>query len=215
MTQHVIPTEKAIEDRTEGTFRINEMFYSIQGEGRLAGMPMVFVRFSDCNLRCTVRNAGFDCDTEFVSGSEYTIDTLLSSASALNPKKGWVLFTGGEPGLQLSEELLVAFKDNGWKTAIETNGTMKLPSGLDWICVSPKTAEHTLAVTQCDEVKYVRRAGMAIPSPKVKARYYSISPAFQSDGGVCLDDLQWCIELCKQNPTWMLSFQMHKILNVR
>src|SRR5437867_12469899 len=89
-----------------GEYRVNEIFYSLQGEGGLSGTPMVFVRFSNCNLRCRWDTQGFDCDTEFVSGRTTTEGDILLEAARLNPKGGWLLFTGGEPGLQLTDSLI-------------------------------------------------------------------------------------------------------------
>jgi organic radical activating enzyme len=216
MEQTPIPTEQAVRSQSRGGYRVNEIFFSVQGEGRLAGTPMVFIRFSDCNLRCSVVNAGFDCDTEFLSGRYRDIDDILADAEALNPRKGWLLFTGGEPALQLDAPLVTTAKRRGWRLAIETNGTIKLPEGLDWICVSPKTAEHTLRQRTADEVKYVRQVGMEIPEPTIKATHHLISPPFMPNGFMRLEDLEWCIELVKANPEkWSLSFQYHKLLQVR
>ena len=214
--QTTIPQEKALRERTSGTYVVNEIFYSLQGEGKNAGTPMVFVRFSDCNLRCSLSNAGFDCDTEFMSGREMSLIEILQAAETLKPKKGWMLLTGGEPGLQLDDAFATPAQAAGWKLAVETNGTIPLPSSIDWICVSPKSAEHTIRQRTADEVKYVRRHGMAIPTPTIKATHYLISPGFQSDGTVSLSDLEWCMKLIKENPDqWSLSVQYHKILNIR
>jgi 7-carboxy-7-deazaguanine synthase len=213
---NIIPLDRALRPKSPGHYVVNEIFYSIQGEGKNAGLPMVFVRFSDCNLRCSKKNAGFDCDTEFMSGREMSLVQILDQAMALNPKRGWLLFTGGEPGLQLDQALVDAAHDLGWKIAIETNGTIELPSDIDWICVSPKSAEHTIGQRQANEVKYVRQFGMAIPECSIKADHYLISPAFQADGSVRMEDLEWCIKLVKENADrWELTVQYHKFLGVR
>lgn len=205
-----------LESRRSGFYFVNETFFSLQGEGRLAGTPMVFIRFSQCNLRCTTSNAGFDCDTEFASFREISLDELLTEVSRLNQKKGWILLTGGEPALQVDKALVDRLHSEGWKIAIETNGTIPLPEGIDWICVSPKSAEHTLRQRRADEVKYVRRVGMAIPQTSIQAQHYLISPAFQPDGSVRPEDLAWCIELVKNNPAqWNLTFQSHKLVGLR
>lgn len=215
MSQLPIPPSRALLSRSAGLYRVNELFFSIQGEGRLVGTPMVFVRFSDCNLRCSVQNAGFDCDTEFLSGGDLDLDTIFARATELNPNRGWLLCTGGEPALQVDEPFVQRAKSEGWRLAIETNGTLSLPEGFDWICVSPKTAEHTLRQRTAHEVKYVRQHGMQIPDPSIEAAHYLISPAFQPDGSVKKDDLLWCTQLVKAHPQWSLSIQSHKLLGVR
>jgi 7-carboxy-7-deazaguanine synthase len=214
--QSTIPKEKALRAKADGAYVVNEIFFSLQGEGKNAGIPMVFVRFTDCNLRCSIVNAGFDCDTEFMSGTELMVAEILAQAAALNPKRGWLLVTGGEPALQLDEAFIAAAHEDGWKVAVETNGTIELPSGLDWICVSPKSAEHTIRQRTADEVKYVRRYGMAIPQPTIVAKHYLVSPGFQSDGTVSPADIEWCINLVKEHPhQWGLSIQYHKLLQIR
>lgn len=216
MQNATIPTEKALRQRTPGTYVVNEIFYSVQGEGRRAGTPMVFVRLSDCNLRCTWKNAGFDCDTEFMSGREMRVSEILTEAARINPKRGWMLLTGGEPGLQLDDPFITAVHEDGWKVAIETNGTVELPQGIDWICVSPKSAEHTIRQKIAHEVKYVRHHGMGVPQTEIQAEHYLISPAFQADGSVRQEDMEWCMQLVKNHPEkWALSMQYHKYLKIR
>lgn len=195
------------------TYRVNEFFCSLQGEGVRAGTMNVFVRFSGCNLACNLHDHGFDCDTEFTSGISYSAEQVAMHVRSYNSQS--VIFTGGEPALQLDDELVAELGKSHY-LAVETNGTKELPDGLDWICVSPKTAEHTLRVGQkVNELKYVRRAGQAIPKPTLKADHYLISPAFQPDGTLRQEDLRWCIQLVRENPTWRLSMQQHKLWSVR
>jgi organic radical activating enzyme len=203
---------------------VNEVFFSLQGEGTRAGTANVFVRFSACNMRCSMEPAedspgGFDCDTEFVSGHKVTAEELLDwmgdeweSEDGGAPKA--CVLTGGEPGLQLDTELLTALKTVGWYVAIETNGSILLPTGLDWITVSPKVAEHAIRQRTASEVKYVRGHGQAIPRTCVEAPMKLLSPAF---GGMDVDPsaLAWCIRLVKEHPEWRLSLQMHKVWQVR
>ena len=128
--------------------KVNEIFYSLQGEGVRAGTANVFVRFARCNLRCRVgdEHSGFDCDTEFESFREFTPEEILAEARRLagetwSPGDVGVIFTGGEPALQLTAELVALFRNAGFFTAIETNGTVNVAAlGLDWITVSPKSA---------------------------------------------------------------------------
>lgn len=195
---------------------VNEIFYSLQGEGIRQGTPNVFVRFSGCNLTCSVDNeAGFDCDTEFTSGVKYTVEQLLEKINKLGNGCKNVILTGGEPSLQVNAELIKALKHDGWYIAIETNGTKELPDGLDWITVSPKSAEHTLKQLTANEVKYVRFTGTGIPKTKVKADFYLISPAFNADLSLDRKHLVHCIKLVKENPDWRLSVQQHKEWMVR
>jgi 7-carboxy-7-deazaguanine synthase len=196
------------------TYRINEIFYSLQGEGVRAGTPNLFLRFSKCNLACRVETHGFDCDTEFESGRDLSIEEIVAEFRALSPACRWVILTGGEPALQVDAELIDALHAPGYKLAIETNGSFELPAGIDWITVSPKVAEHAIRQRTAHEVKYVRGHGQAIPQTVVEAEHYLISPAFAGDQ-VDPRALAWCLRLVEENPTWRLSIQQHKIWGVR
>jgi len=207
-------------------YTVNEIFYSLQGEGVRTGTPNVFVRFAGCNMRCAVEPGdkspgGFDCDTEFMSGRKMTPEELAcamcdvaSTAARHHPNGAWCILTGGEPGLQVDVDLIGYLQDHNWKIAIETNGSIALPCGLDWITVSPKVAEHCIKQTTANEVKYVRGYGQAIPKTAVKADHYLISPAF--DGNVVEQrTMDWCVNLVKENPQWRLSVQQHKSMLIR
>lgn len=213
------------------TYTCAEIFFTLQGEGYRTGQPSVFVRFSGCNLRCgdkedeaTKDTTDFLCDTEFASGKKYTKEELLDAVKeaigkdmhpyGLSVGTYWVVWTGGEPSLQLDQELVDYFKKEGLRQAIETNGTKELPKDLDWICVAPKSAEHTIVVKIANEVKYVRNVGQQIPKPSCKASYYYISPAWGPDG-VDRKTLQWCVDLVKHTQGWSLSLQSHKLLQIR
>lgn len=197
-----------------GGYFVNEIFYSIQGEGVRGGTPNLFVRFSGCNQKCKVETHGFDCDTEFVSGRETTMQSILKRLKDLSPQAEWVILTGGEPALQVTPEFIQTLHKNGYKMAIETNGSIKLPAGIDWITVSPKVAEHAIRQRTANEVKYVRHYGQGIPKTTVKADHYLISPAFSGDD-LNSEDLKWCIKLVQENPKWRLSVQQHKFWNIR
>ncbi len=201
--------------------KVTEIFYSIQGEGARAGDPSVFVRLAGCNLTC-----GF-CDTEFESGKEMT-DAELENAvcTAMFKVTGspvrdnqvrWIVWTGGEPTEQLTAGAVAWFKERGWKQAIETNGTNRVPAGIDWVCCSPKVAEHVLEKTfpeGVDELRYVRHSGQpGVPVPSVKAKRLFLSPMFNGNRPDP-ENLKHCMKLCLENPQWSLSLQMHKILNV-
>lgn len=199
-------------------YAVNEIFYSIQGEGVRAGIPHAFIRLAGCNLRCAGDDpeSGFDCDTEFVSSRKLTAVEIVAEVERISMGSRNVILTGGEPTLQLDGELAEAFKAQNYWLSLETNGTKEIPlKWADWITVSPKSAEHTIRQTIADEVKYVRHYGQGIPKPVVEAENYLISPAFGSDGRIDPETLAWCIDLVKQNPTWRLSVQQHKLWKIR
>ena len=196
------------------TYRINEIFYSVQGEGVRAGTANHFIRFSKCNQKCTVATHGFDCDTEYESGVLMALPEILSVLHRQSSGCRWVILTGGEPGLQVDTELITALHERHFKLAIETNGSVALPAGLDWVCVSPKFAEHTLKQLTADEVKYVRHAGQGIPETVVSAAHYLLSPAFGPEG-VIPANVAHCLQLCKEHPQWRLSMQLHRLWQVR
>jgi len=195
-------------------YLVNEIFYSLQGEGVRAGTPNFFLRLAKCNLACKTETHGFDCDTEFESGRSMTLAEILAEFRQLSERCDWVVLTGGEPALQVDRELIDALHEAGYKLAIETNGSVELPAGIDWITVSPKVAEHAIRQRRAQEVKYVRGYGQAIPKTVVEAEHHLISPAFE---GTEVDPrtLDWCIRLCKENPPWRLSIQQHKAWKVR
>jgi len=195
-------------------YAVNEIFYSLQGEGVRAGTPNLFLRFAGCNLTCMRETHGFDCDTEFVSSRKMTVEEIRGELVDLSRECKWIILTGGEPGLQVDQELVDRLHADGYKLAIETNGSVALPDGLDWITVSPKVAEHAIRQRTAHELKYVRGYGQGIPKTVVKSEHYVISPAFN---GMDLDSktLDWCIRLVKENPPWRLSVQQHKLWSIR
>lgn len=231
------------------SYRINEIFYSIQGEGVRAGTPAVFVRFSKCNLNCAVATHGFDCDTEFESGERLSLQEIASRiyserepACAGGRRAGWtwLILTGGEPALQVDERFCTYFHELGFKLAIETNGSIALPSPIglpaawretilekeylaealryfhfDWITVSPKVPEADLQQLWAHEVKYVLAAGQALPETRVQALHQLVSPAFRG-AEVDRAALGHCCDLVMRNPTtWRLSVQQHKSWGLR
>lgn len=196
--------------------RISEIFYSLQGEGARIGTPTVFIRTSGCKAKNACYALGIKCDTEFESGKENTIEEILSWLQLNAPQCKEITWTGGEPTDQLTDEIVQFFKEKGYYQAIETSGLNKVPTGIDFICVSPKVAEHVIKKNfpeGVDELRYVRHKGQTIPEPSIKAKHYWISP--HSDGfTINSDNLQHCIDLCIENGQWKLSLQNHKIWNV-
>jgi organic radical activating enzyme len=114
----------------------------------------------------------------------------------------------------VDDELIDAFHMKGYKLAIETNGTHPVSSKIDWITLSPKTAEHAVRQKFAHELKYVRSYGMGIPKPSAEAEHYLISPAFEGDQ-LPEKNLEWCTKLVNENPPWKLSLQKHKFWKIR
>jgi 7-carboxy-7-deazaguanine synthase len=201
-----------------GRYLVNEWFSSLQGEGVRVGEPSLFLRFSKCNMECRTEAGprspgGFDCDTEFESGRWMELEEIVAELHEAGPRCEWIVLTGGEPALQVDGALIDGLHGAGYRLAIETNGSVELPPGIDWVTVSPKVAEHAIRQRTATEVKYVRCYGQAVPKTVVKAEHYLISPAFN---GADLDarTLDWCIRLCKEHPPWRLTVQQHKLYGI-
>lgn len=192
------------------TYKVNEIFYSLQGEGARAGTANVFIRFSDCNLTCNF------CDTEFISGKDWTAADLVSYVVSRYPEANAIIFTGGEPTLQVDKEIVDLFKAADFYLAMETNGSHKPVDGIDFIACSPKVAEHVLKKSfpnGVDELRYVRHTGQGLPQPEIKAEHYYLSP--QCDGDkINVENMRYISQLCLKNPKWKLSVQQHKIWGV-
>ena len=194
--------------------KVSEIFYSLQGEGARAGTPTIFIRLSGCSAKYACYSGGIRCDTEFESGKEMSNDEIFEWMQRTDCKE--ITWTGGEPLDQLTEDVVTYFKDKGYFQAIETSGLKSAPKGLDFICVSPKVAEHVVQKNFPEgvtELRYVRHAGQDIPHPSIMAQHYWISP--HSDGFIInQQNLKHCINLCLKNPQWKLSVQQHKQWNV-
>jgi organic radical activating enzyme len=196
--------------------KVSEIFYSLQGEGARIGTPTIFIRLQGCKAKHACFKAGIKCDTEFESGKEYTIEQILSWLELNAPQCKEITWTGGEPTDQLTDEMVQIFKDKGFFQAIETSGLNPVPVGIDFICVSPKVAEHVIAKNfpkGVHELRYVRHKGQDIPKPSIRADHYWISP--HSDGfDINSENLKHCINLCIENGIWKLSLQNHKLWNI-
>jgi len=187
--------------------RINEIFYSVQGEGFFTGTPAVFIRFSGCNLACSF------CDTEHGSYTEMTSENVLELVSEYPSRH--VVITGGEPSLQLTEDFVETLHAHGYFVQVETNGTRLLPGNVDWITCSPKNSR--VVYKYVDELKVVYQGAgqdMAVYDG-IKASVCCLQPCDVGDdirnAGIVSDT----IEYVKNHPKWRLSLQTHKILNVR
>ncbi|MFN8671183.1 MAG: 7-carboxy-7-deazaguanine synthase QueE [Candidatus Sericytochromatia bacterium] len=190
---------------TENKYKLVEIFYSIQGEGVRVGTPNIFVRFSYCNLSCSF------CDTPYNDVNlELSEEELISNIEAFNCKN--IIFTGGEPTLQLNDKLLKKLKDKNFYLAIESNGIKEISSLIDFICVSPKSKK--IAQLEGDELKFVLKKGDNLPNKIGNFRNYLISPEMNYNEPN-FENIDYCIELIKNNPEWRLSIQSHKFLKIR
>jgi len=203
-------------------YRVAECFYSLQGEGVRAGCPSVFLRFSGCNIGCTKEEAGFDCDTDYRCKRQLTFPKLVDLLIEVSGKLlcRWVVLTGGEPGLQITEGFVDELQTLGFLVGIESNGTVTLPRNLDWICISPKKTGPPIKQAFANEVKFVVAAGDPLPACEIEAEHYLLSPAYErdNDGNILRlsrKNLDHAIKLCLDNPRWRLSQQLHKVWGIR
>ena len=193
--------------------RVNEIFYSIQGEGAHSGEAAIFVRLSGCNLKCPF------CDTEHQPYQDLTEEEIVRQVAEFPARM--VVITGGEPTLQLTASLVDKLHEAGKTIAIETNGTHPIPKGVDWVTVSPKEPFvgniGKLIVKTADEVKIVLD-GIHIyddPTFGITAAHYYVQPCDTGDKARNRDIINHCVQFVKQNPLWKLSLQTQKILRVR
>ena len=210
------------------SYQIKEIFYTLQGEGANAGRPAVFCRFAGCNLwsgREPDRASAVCrfCDTDFVGtdgtlGGKFRNADLLAMCIAAQWPEGdtanrFVVMTGGEPLLQVDDALIVALHAQGFKIAVETNGTIVTPEGIDWICVSPK-AGSTWVQREGQELKVVWPQPTLnfadLEAARFTHRYLQPMDNAQREGNT-----RECIALCLQRPAWRLSLQTHKITGIR
>ena len=194
-------------------YRINEIFYSLQGEGFHSGTPAVFVRFSGCNLRCAF------CDTQHQAGEMLSLQEIVNEVNKC-PIAPLLVLTGGEPSLFIDEEFVAELKQKtGKKIAIETNGTRPLPSNLDWVTFSPKTAfeggnAKPCVLTHCDELKVVYLGQDLAQYDEIQANHRFLQPCFVEDMEQRKANMQNCVEAVKTYPNWRLSLQVHRVLDI-
>lgn len=206
-------------------YRVNEIFYTLQGEGAHSGIPAVFVRFSGCNLRCPW------CDTEFTAHTDMTAEQIVARVAELydipNERRKMVVLTGGEPSLQVDKELIDALHAVGFYICIETNGTRPLQEGIDWITCSPKK-DTQLSLRKVNEVKVVFTGDYdpEIWREQIEAEHWMLQPLrytgewliehavdeWEDDRNDNLDDT---VRYILSHPFWRLSVQLHKIVGLR
>ena len=194
-------------------YRVNEIFLSLQGEGFWTGTPMVFLRFSGCNLACPF------CDTDHFSGAEMSAEEIVASVLAAAGDCRRVCVTGGEPALQLDDDLVAALHAAGFKLHLETNGTLALPYGIDWITCSPKDGFVTgaaVAISKADEIKLVFDGSISVERwASFPATWHFLQPCDTGDAAKNASILALAVEYIKSHPLWRLSLQTHKLLGIR
>ena len=211
------------------TYSVKEIFYTLQGEGAQAGMAAVFCRFAGCNLWTGRESERLEavcrfCDTDFVGtdgtlGGKYAqADALVTQIEALWPTADTahrlVVLTGGEPLLQVDTPLIDALHAHGFRIAVETNGTLPAPAGIDWLCVSPKAGAPWVQ-QQGQELKLVwPQPGLDLPTMAATGQFTHrfLQPM---DGPEQVANLNTCINACLHQPVWRLSLQTHKISGIR
>lgn len=205
-------------------YSVKEIFYTLQGEGARAGRPAVFCRFAGCNLWNGLESGRSDavckfCDTDFVGtdgtlGGKYKtakeLAELIDDQWPLNYEFKYVVLTGGEPLLQVDDNLIKQLHNLGFEIAVETNGTIKAPEGIDWICVSPKSNSNILQ-------NFGNELKLVVPQLDVDPRsfekmlfeYFFLQPMDDRNKNI---NAVLAMEYCLQNPKWRLSLQTHKII---
>lgn len=185
--------------RTERTYAVNEIFYSLQGEGYYTGTPAVFLRFSGCNRACAF------CDTDFSAATPMDADAIARACAAFPSRH--LVCTGGEPLLQLDSALLRRLKADGFYVQIETNGSLPVPPEVDWVTCSPKEAPWQ--VDRIDELKIVYQGqnvetvAALLPSPRLFLQPCSGRNVAET------------VEYILAHPRWRLSLQTHKLIDIR
>ena len=189
-------------------YRVNEIFYSLQGEGFWTGTPMVFLRFSGCNLQCPF------CDTDHTGSRKMTAEEIMDEIVRVGGDCRRVCVTGGEPGLQLDSALVEALHRQEFKLHVETNGTRALPEGVDWVTVSPKSdvdglkGDGTVVLERADEVKIVYLGQDVEKWATFPAAAHFLQPCS------CVNTAE-TMDYILRHPHWRLSLQTHKLLNIR
>ena len=197
--------------------RVNDIFYSLQGEGRNTGRAAVFVRFSGCNLRCSF------CDTDFSSFREMTSDEIIKEISQYPAR--FVVLTGGEPTLQVTVAFVNQLHEAGFEVAIETNGTLPIPENIDWVTVSPKGSPFSTSPLgegyvgrKADEIKVIFDGKinpedyLSFPQEGISEVFFYLQPCDVGDPVRNKEIVDACVAYIKEHPQWRLSLQTHKLV---
>lgn len=193
--------------------RVNEIFYSIQGEGAHAGTPCIFIRLSGCNLKCSF------CDTDFKSYEDMTEDEIIEKIQSLTYRCKNIVLTGGEPTIQDISVLIYKLQRLGYYVAMESNGTNHAPFNIDWLTISPKEpfvgSAGKVVQKRCDELKLVFDGKNEPQDFGITADHYYLQPCDMGEPILNSEIINECIKYVKENPKWKISLQTQKILKVR
>lgn len=202
------------------TYLVNDLFYTLQGEGYWSGRPAVFCRFSVCNLWTGQEEDRASaicsfCDTDFADYTEYDVQELADRINELWPGGGqpMVVFTGGEPSLQLDQTLIEFLEEErDWYVAVETNGTLPLRAEVDWVCVSPKTP--ALRTREGDELKLVYPQTGRMQPETYEGLDFNVFWLSPMDGPNLAENTAAAVEYVKAHPMWRLNTQTHKQIGI-
>jgi len=195
-------------------WKVNEIFYSLQGEGCNTGTASVFIRLSGCNLHCDF------CDTCHEPGTMMSLPDIVEQVMQY-PNAPLIVLTGGEPSLWIDEAFVMGLKQKtGKRIAIETNGTHPLPNGIDWVTLSPKTGlggngDVPVVLDCCDELKVVYLGQDLAQYDNITASYRYLQPCWTDDPEKRKHNLLMTVQAVMDNPQWRLSLQTHRILGIK
>ena len=185
--------------------RVNDIFYSLQGEGRNTGRAAIFIRFAGCNLKCPF------CDTDFAQYEEMSDEDILNRIKSY--PSHFVVLTGGEPSLQVDRQLVDLLHKHGYELAMETNGTHPIVDGIDWITCSPK---GNTKIKRCNELKCIFEETTLEPDDHgIIAEYKYLQPCDVQDAERNAQIVKRCFDYILQHPEWRMSLQTHKLVGFK
>ena len=195
-------------------WKVNEIFYSLQGEGYHTGTASVFIRLSGCNLHCDF------CDTQHETGTMMSLPEIVEQVMRY-PDAPLIVLTGGEPSLWIDDDFVKGLKAmTGKRIAIETNGTHPLPHGIDWVTLSPKSGignsgDSPVVLTRCDELKVVYLGQNLAQYDNIEATHRFLQPCWTDDRQKRHINLQATVQAVLEHPQWRLSLQIHRLLGIK